>query len=198
MRKSDVYELARRAERFEPDDPQLRTQEHRRYRPFLYLLMKEWRPDIFVELGTDRGITTRWVSLASPFTRVITVDIAEHPRGCASADKLVNYPNVTRIIGDSVNPRTLEATQKVMRPFKSIDVLFMDSCHKYVHVSAEYELWSRVMNLQRSLVAVDDVSDFSNPGVWRWWQERSEEKMELDFLHLTLGGFGVIFLGDWE
>jgi len=81
----------------------------------------------------------------------------------------LNVNNSPDIIGDSVDPKTLEELKTVLAG-REIDLLFIDGNHSYEGVKADYEFYGPLV---RHLVVFHDVNGTTrrNGGVNPYWDE---------------------------
>lgn len=103
-----------------------------------------------LEIGTWRGESA--LALAAGLNTsdgmVVTVDMVDNAQGIPAP------PQLTRIIGNAVHPRTI---QKVLDVFGAgpIDILFVDSAHEYGETIAHMGIYMAL--LQPALVVLDDI-----------------------------------------
>ena len=131
-----------------------------------------------VELGTCTGGSTSYLGAGCPETRVISVDIVQHPE---VAKRLTVFPNVELWTYDTNDPAFREAVEKE----SPIDLLFIDTEHTYAQVRAEFETLSSLVRSEGNIL----LDDIKMNGMDRFWQEVPLSKMELSHLHWS--GFGV-------
>lgn len=162
------------------------------YLRFLHLVVREYRPEIAVELGVYMGTATAHMALACAETFVIGVDIAPHE---AFGRVTGSFPNVWLVRGDSVEGAPEVARLAKGRP---IGLLFLDTVHDGDTPRREFEAYEPML-ADGALVCCDDLLGPEHLRVkmqefWRWLPG---EKLELHELHpraegLYLDpGFGV-------
>ncbi len=98
----------------------------KRYARLLYRLIKYFQPDTILELGTSLGISTAYMALAKPNSKVITIEGC--PNISAIANETFNKLNIWNIklkTGefDTVLPDVLVETGK-------LDFVFIDGNHR--------------------------------------------------------------------
>ena len=149
------------------------------YYDFLYRLVENYKPRLVVELGTCTGGSTSYLAAANPDTRVISVDIIQHPE---VAKRLSAFPNVELWTYDTRDPAFKERLENE----GPIDVLFIDTEHTYAQARAEFELFSKLVS-QEGFILFDDIE---MSGVSKFWKELPCKKSKLNRLHWS--GFGIV------
>ena len=148
------------------------------YYDFLYRLVENYKPRLVVELGTCSGGSTSYLAAANPDTRVISVDIVQHPE---VVQRLNGLPNVELWTYDTRDPAIKARLEKE----GGIDLLFIDTEHSYAQAKAEFELFSKLVT-QDGFILFDDIDINS---VSKFWNELLCDKLELNHLHWS--GFGI-------
>lgn len=148
------------------------------YYDFLYRLVERYKPRLVVELGTCTGGSASYLA-ACPETRVISVDIVQHPE---VVNRLAAFPNVELWTFDTRDP-ALKATLEKEGP---IDLIFVDTEHTYAQAKAEFEALSTLLS-PTAFVLFDDLR---MNGVAQFWSELDCSKLELNHLHWS--GFGAV------
>lgn len=207
MNKQDrIIELAKQAAEdspFQPDVPYssmflLKAVSYLTpHYTFMYLIAKEFKPKLTVEIGTEWGIGATYLSLGNPEGDVCTIDPAPEPR-----EILMGYS----FYKDLKNIEIITAnSQDVPGRFQdeSIDLLYIDGDHRYEYEKKDYELYLPKVK-KGGLIMIDDIR--SDPGAEQVWEEVKETKLELsdivrpvkeDFFHADRGkGFGVVLKGE--
>lgn len=164
---------------------EVRTQDGLYYR-FLFELTRAVRPARILEIGTRAGFSAAQMSAGHPDARLITVDI--DPRSKARFGKVPELralANVVPLTGDSRKVRS-----DVEQHFSEIDLVFLDSDHRYETGKSELALYYPMLRHGGGILLLDDIALSSE--MKRLWNEIPGPKADLSFLHLTSGaGFGV-------
>ncbi len=99
----------------------------KKYSQLLFRLVKKYRPQTIIELGTSLGITTTYLSVASPDAAVTTIEGSKAVLQVAQESfARLNLQNVTALEGnfDTVLPELLTGTERV-------DLGYVDGNHRY-------------------------------------------------------------------
>ena len=169
----------------------------------LWLLdrVRECKPRVIVEIGTDEGGTLFLWSRIAPGDAVI-VAIDSRPLGLLG--RLSAYAIVRRgfarkqqrielLFGrDSHDSVTVEELSRVLSD-APIDFLFIDGDHSYEGVKQDYQRYSPFVR-PGGFVALHDIAAADAPGVARFWSElcethRTEERVD------SIYGVGVVHGG---
>jgi len=108
---------------------------------FLYPFVKRLNPKgLLVEIGTYRGKSAKFYSLANPEIKILTIDLVffKHPRheseGVYIDEKVLKNGNIFQVKGDS---------PEIAKRFNwKIDFLFIDGDHKYSVVKKDITGWA--------------------------------------------------------
>jgi O-antigen biosynthesis protein len=170
--------------------------------PFAFWLMKVLRPDCFVELGTERGVSyaafCQAVDRLGVGARCYAVDTWRGDEHAGHYDESV-YHQIAE-----VNDRRYRRFSSLLRstfadalPYFSdgeIDLLHIDGLHTYDAVAEDFRTWRPKLS-GRAVVLFHDTNvrrdDF---GVWRLWQALAAEFPHFEFVHGH--GLGVIGVGE--
>lgn len=144
------------------------------YLRFLYLFVKEYKPELVIECGVYMGTSTEHMALANPDSLVIGIDIKFHP----AAFNVVRRQRNVRFI----NGNTLDSLEHVelYSEDKLLELLYLDSTHDGVTPQGEFELYQPLMG-EQCLVACDDILE--NQEMKDWWASIRHPKVELHHLH---------------
>src|SRR5690606_27829922 len=127
-------------------------------------LAAEFEPETIIELGTCLGITTLYLSRASPLSKVITVE------GCPSTAAIANE-NFGKINGENNQVRTGYfdvVFQQIIAEVPKIDFLFIDGNHrKDATLSYFYQSLPKVH--ERTVLIFDDI--YWSQGMKEAWAE---------------------------
>jgi predicted O-methyltransferase YrrM len=99
----------------------------KKYAEVLYRLARHYQPQTIVELGTSLGLTTAYLSMASPRSNIITVEGSEAiARRAMSNFRTLGISNIDVRIGpfDAILPSLLPAV-------RGIDLAYIDGNHRY-------------------------------------------------------------------
>lgn len=159
----------------------------------MYLIAKEFKPDLMVEIGTEWGLGATYLSLGNPDGMVCTIDQSEEPR------KILEAYSFFKDLGDIeiITGRSQEMSERF--DDESIDLLYIDGDHRYEYEKQDYDLYFPKVK-RGGLIIIDDMR--SDPGAELVWEEIKEPKMEVsevrpnkpDYFHSGRGkGFGIVF-----
>ena len=112
-------------------------------------LIGQVQPELLIECGTgDGGSALYFASLCSLIGRghVLTIDV----KPCQYNDP---HPRITRVVGSSVAPDTVESARHSAMNHKTLVVL--DSDHSYKHVTAELAAYAPLVSIGSYLVVED-------------------------------------------
>ncbi len=123
------------------------------YYKVFYLIMRELKPDVAVELGTCGGGASLHMALGNPNTEVFTFDIAREPSVVVAEEMASNFHFYRE---DSVL-----ASERFWNP--EVEFLFIDTTHTYEQTMREYEAWLPKMD-KKGIIAMDDVG---REGMWK-------------------------------
>jgi len=148
------------------------------YYDFLYRLTEKYKPRVVVEFGTCSGGSTSYFAAGCTETKVISVDIVQHPE---TVKRLSVFPNVELWTYNTNDPALGEA----LKNEGPVDVLFIDTEHEYQQARSEFETY-RSFVVPGGLLLFDDIyakcmGDF--------WMGLAADTLELPQLHWS--GFGA-------
>jgi predicted O-methyltransferase YrrM len=99
----------------------------KKYAQLLYRLVRHYRPETIVELGTSLGLTTAYFSKANPSASIITIEGSESIRQIALENfQKLNCQNVQSVTGnfDTVLPTVNSRLQ-------TVSLAYIDGNHRY-------------------------------------------------------------------
>ena len=145
---------------------------------FLYLITRVMKPELDVELGTERGLSMLYMMEGHPSAKFYTVDINPES-GLYLKDK-----NVTRIIGDSA-----KSANQIP---DNIDILFEDTNHKYGTINNEFNAYFPKLR-EGGIMIFDDINSKGVPGAKEWWEDLNYPiKINFNKVHLGFGMSAII------
>lgn len=153
---------------------------------YLYLarLVRELAPKRLVELGTDIGRAAAFMTTQLPArSEFITVEIGRQLRTDLAACQ--GDPRLKIVEGSSTDPRIYET-------LRDIDLLFIDTDHRYEQVSAEWEAYQNRLS-KGAVVVFDDIH--LNEGMERFWKELPEPKIDAG-RDIHFSGWGLLQVPD--
>lgn len=153
------------------------------YYRFMHELVRLVKPACIVETGTRLGNSAAQMADANPKGKIVTLDI--DPK----AKTLVEQMGFKNIVAITVDSTSEEALKAVLAHFSSIDLLFLDSDHRYDVVWNEYKTFRSFVRPGAPML-FDDV--MLNPEMKKFWSEVVDPKQEVPFLHTTCNAsFGI-------
>lgn len=155
-----------------------------RFGHFFYRLVKHFRPEVIVELGTSLGITTSYLAAAHPSARVITIEGSEAIYHTAMANfRQLGLQNIEALKGnfDAVLPSVLEELDVV-------DLAYVDGNHRYAPTMDYFaQLLKKTHN--HSVLIFDDIHwSREMEEAWAAIREHPEVYCTVDLFFL-----GVVF-----
>lgn len=102
------------------------TAKSKKIAQLLFRMVKEYRPETILELGTSLGITSSYLSMANPFSNLTTIEGAKEIADVAKKNfDSLRLQNITLVPGnfDDTLPGTLSS-------LSSLDFVFIDGNHR--------------------------------------------------------------------
>ena len=171
--------------------------------PFLKFLIRELKPNVFVELGTHNGFSyfvgchaIRELNLP---TKAFAVD---HWLGDSHTGK---YEDEVYFSVSSLNEEFAEFSTLLKMTFsngreyianQTVDLLHIDGLHTYEAVKEDFETWLPKVSKHGVVILHDIHVRHADFGVYRFWEELKKKYDTMEFVGSY--GLGVIFLGDLE
>lgn len=169
--------------------------------PFAYWLMKAAHPKLLVELGTHTGNSfsafCQAVDTLKLPTRTFAVDTWQGDEHAGHYDNEVlnelsgfvaaNYSNFATLM-----PCTFDDAIAQFMP-KTVDILHIDGMHTYEAVRHDYLTWFDMLSDEAIVLFHDTHVREREFGVWKLWQELSEDYPSFEFTHSN--GLGVLGVG---
>lgn len=126
--------------------------KQKKYSQLLFRMVKKYQPGIILELGTSLGISTSYISLAKPDSKVITLEGSKEVAAFAKGNfKLLGLQNISVSEGD------FDATlSSVLSPLSTVDFAFIDGNHRREPTERYFlQLLSKTSN--NSILVFDDI-----------------------------------------
>lgn len=157
-----------------------------KYGQLLFRLVRYYKPDQIVELGTALGISTMYLAMGNPGSSVISVE--GNPRLGEIAARSFSYYGLHNIT--LINSNFDDAIPILHPDLKSNALVFIDGNHTLEATLRYYSLLSEASGLNRIMV-LDDIN-WSAPmaKAWRIITDSECRGMTIDLFQL-----GIIFLG---
>jgi O-antigen biosynthesis protein len=170
--------------------------------PFAFWLIEQLKPQVVVELGTDRGASylafCQAVQILNLPTRCYAIDtwlgdIHTGPYDNNVYEELAEYHNARYARFSSLLRKTFDQALDDFE-IESVDLLHIDGTHTYEAVSHDFNNWLPKLS-DRAVVLLHDTNvDLPNFGVTDVWAELTESyKVNCEFLHSC--GLGVLAVG---
>jgi glycosyltransferase involved in cell wall biosynthesis len=169
--------------------------------PFAFWIIENLQPQIFVELGTDRGASycafnqaIKYLGLNTKSYAVDTWQGDEHAGHYGdevfaqlSGYHDERYASFSRLIRSTFD----EAVDHFAN--QSIDLIHIDGLHTYEAVKHDFETWLPKLS-DKAIVLFHDINVRERGfGVWQLWDELSRVYPHFTFLHCH--GLGVLGVG---
>lgn len=159
-----------------------RTGQWNLYYQWLFRLVQITKPKQIVELGAAAGISTLLMAVASPESKIYSVDYDPQAWRWMKED----YPNVVKILGDT---RDMNIWPKDVDLGKT-DLWFFDSEHLFEVLNKEVELYKPFWK-KDAIVVFDDIH--LNEGMEKVWNSLDYPKCDnTNPCHYS--GFGFLIL----
>jgi len=150
----------------------------------LFRLARYFNPEKILELGTSAGISTMYLALGSPKTKVITIE------GCANIASVaeINFrrtkiTNVEQNIGSFEN-----LLPDILRNIGVVDMLFIDGDHRKERLLENFGLCMEYSG-NESVFVIDDIHwSKSMEEAWKTISHDPRVKVSVDLFH-----FGLVF-----
>ncbi|MCX8019159.1 MAG: class I SAM-dependent methyltransferase [Chitinophagaceae bacterium] len=156
----------------------------RRQAQLLYRLVKFFKPGHMIELGTSFGITTCYLSLANPESKLYTLEGAAEVLEIAKEHfQLLGISNITAIPGrfDETLPSLLDNCEKV-------DFAFLDGNHRKEPTLKYFTMLAK-KSTDETIIVTDDIYwSAEMTEAWYHIQHHPLVTGTLDFFH-----FGIVF-----
>ncbi len=165
-------------------------------------LLVDLRPDVVLEIGTDRGGTLfLWTRAASPDALLITVDIRKMVGrlGRFSPFALVRKSFERRRqrieLVDDVDSQSDATVERIRRLLgaRPVDFLFLDGDHRYEAVKRDFDLYVPLVR-PGGIVALHDISPRTTKdteGTAAFWADLKQREATDEIVDNGVPGYGI-------
>jgi hypothetical protein len=169
--------------------------------PFMKFIIRELKPQTFVELGVHNGFSyfvgCQAIKECGLSTKTYAIDHWEGDSQASFFDDSI-YQGVLRINAKYSDFSTLIKSSflDALKNFneESVDLLHIDGFHSYESVKQDFQTWLPKMNIN-GVILLHDIHVRRNTfGVYKFWQEVKEKFKTIEFVGSH--GLGVVFLGE--
>jgi predicted O-methyltransferase YrrM len=162
-----------------------RSVSTQKFARLLYRLAKYYQADRIIELGTSVGISTAYLAMANPDSKLITIEGSDSIAGIARENfNSLGLKNIRLICGDFA-----KALPDVINTNPPSDLIFIDGNHRKKPVLEYFELVLGKIS-KSSLIIIHDIHWSSEmEEAWSVVQADSRVKMSVDIFSA-----GLIFL----
>jgi hypothetical protein len=169
--------------------------------PFLKYLVRETKPEVFVELGVHNGfsyfVSCQSVAENKLNTRCFAIDHWQGDSHVGNLDEKI-YRNV-----ESLNSMYSDFSTLIKKDFdtaladfsdNSIDLLHIDGHHSYESICKDFTTWLPKMTNSGVILIHDIFVHRTTFGVFSFWKEIKEKYKTLEFTYSH--GLGIVFIGE--
>lgn len=138
----------------------------KKYAQLLFRLVKHYRPQTILELGTSLGITTSYLSAANPTASITTIEGSKAIAGVAAENfQKLQLKNIRQQVGnfDDLLP-------VVLRELSSVDLAYIDGNHRYQPTVNYFQQLLPTLH-NNSILVFDDIH-------WSAEMERAWEEIK--------------------
>jgi predicted O-methyltransferase YrrM len=162
-----------------------RSVSTQKFARLLYRLTKFYQAEKIIELGTSVGISTAYLAMANPDSKLITIEGSDSIAGIARDNfNSLGLKNIRLVSGDFA-----EALPDVINTNPPADLIFIDGNHRKKPVLEYFELALGKIS-KSSLIIIHDIHWSSEmEEAWSVAQADSRVKMSIDIFSA-----GLIFL----
>jgi predicted O-methyltransferase YrrM len=161
----------------------------KKYAQLLYRIVKYYKPDTIVELGTSFGITTAYLASANPISKVYT---CEGSGGIASIAKqnfeLLHLHNIALATGDFK-----DSFSPLLSKIPTVDFGFVDGNHRKVP-TVDYFIQLLKHTIPASILVFDDIHwSAEMEEAWETIKRHPQVTLTIDLFFIGLVFFNTDF-----
>jgi predicted O-methyltransferase YrrM len=156
----------------------------KRYGRLLYRIANYYQPSTILEIGTSIGISTLYMALGAPKSRIQTIEgnssvieIAKQNATFLNVDNIIFHHGLF----DTILPKITNHT-------KPPELVFMDGNHTYAATLSYFRQISRSM--QKGIIILDDI--YWSTGMKEAWQQIVKESV----VSIDIFQFGIILIDE--
>jgi len=161
----------------------------KKYGQLLFRMVQHYKPRTIIELGTSLGITTCYLSLASPQARVITMEGAQEiARTAKNNFSTVASGNIELVTGNFD-----DTLPQVMSELTAVDFAFIDGNHRQAPAERYFsQLLTKAGN--NSIFIFDDIYWSSEmEAAWRTIKDHPDVRCTMDLFFIGIVLFRTEF-----
>ncbi len=155
-----------------------------RYGKLLFRLVKYFKPENIIELGTNIGISTLYLAKGYPEAKVYTIEASKEK--CEVAKKnfeLLSSHNIECICGSFE-----EKLPEILLKLSKIDFVFIDGNHTYEATMNYFSLLAKYTH-DNTIIVFDDIY-WSKSMTRAWLEIQNNERVRLS---IDIYRMGIIF-----
>ncbi len=156
-----------------------------KYAHLLYMMIRYFKANSILELGTSLGITTAYLASAHPNVKVTTIEGCENTAGIASENfNKLQLQNIQLIVGNFDTELT-----KVCHEVQKFDLIFIDGNHREVPTINYFNTVLPFCHNDTVLVFDDIHWSEEMQEAWEFVKNHEQVKMTIDLFEM-----GLVFL----
>jgi predicted O-methyltransferase YrrM len=138
-----------------------------KYGKLLYSVVKQFKPETILEIGTSIGLSSSYMGLGSPGSKIISLEGSHNIAQVAKQTHAVL--NITNI--EVVEGEFSESIPSVLSKAKKFDLIYFDGNHTKEATLKYFELCLSAVH-QNSVLIFDDI--YWSPGMCEAWEQIKE------------------------
>lgn len=152
-----------------------------KYSQLMYRIVRYYKPNTIIELGTSLGITTAYLALANPGANVLTLEGSPEIATIAKETfTALQIPNIELTVGNFDN-----TLQQGLMNLPTVDLAFVDGNHRKIPTLYYFEQLLKKKN-EQSIFILDDI---------HWSREMEEAWAEIKCHPSVTFSIDLFFIG---